>query len=188
MQLKPFGLKESQRKKKQPRLATKPVAAKMTEKKEKGGKRRTSVPVVCGQALRKIMKERHQQMKEAIFDSGIYNHVSKTTQPHPAGLRQNKKLLESLVETSNGEIRPSQPQVAIAEYPSCNDTNYKVAFWSMSKATAMATLLAHGRRIRYEPQRLQATKVEAQIIQKLALLEPGLQMLQGLKQSLAKGP
>lgn len=129
--------------------------------------------------LREIFKERFKSLKEATFDLGVYNTLTKSTHPHPAGLSQNAKLIEQLVDISNGEIRATQLQQVISEFPSCNDTTYKVSIWSMNKATSMATLLAHWRRLRYEPQRLQnclakATKAESKIVQKLSKLKPGL--------------
>ena len=83
------------------------------------------------------------------------------------------------MKISNGEIRPSQLQQCIAEYPSCNDTNYNIGTWSLQKATAVTTLLAQWRRLKYEPKRLQnclarCTQAQSKVVLKLFQLDPGL--------------
>ena len=154
------------------------TASTMDEAK-RGGNRRQSIPVVLLESLQAIFKVRYKEMTESAFDLGVYNNPSKSSQPVPTGLVQHASLIEQLVKISNGEIRPSQLQQCIAEYPSCNDTNYNIGTWSLQKATAVTTLLAQWRRLKYEPKRLQnclarCTQAQSKVVLKLFQLDPGL--------------
>ena len=151
----------------------------MEEAKNKGGNKRQPIPPVCKEELKKIFKARFEALKEKAFDLGAYNHVSKQMQANPAGLCENEKLVTALVQISNGEIRPTQLKDVAEEFPMCNDTMYKVGFWAMSKAQCLTTLLAHWRRMKFEPARRQhalakCTQAESRAIMRLVNLQTGL--------------
>ena len=153
------------------------------ETKTRGGKRRCSIPPVCKDKLKAVFQKRFEAMKEKAFDFGVYNHVTKTMQPHPGGLAENEHVIRGLVAISNGEIKPTQLKDALENFGTCNDTQFKNSFWAMSKAQKITTLLAHWRRVKYEENRrlqclAKATQSETRAIHRLIALEPSMSRIE----------
>ena len=136
----------------------------------KGGARRSLVPPVDLDALRKIFETAVATQGADAFKLGDYQEKSVSTAVSSAGLHHNAKYVKEFYKISEGEIPSGQLKQCILKYGyTHNDSEWKDDLWAGKLASQFVCLLSHVRRLKRDSSKLRqclqgATGAERQSI------------------------
>jgi hypothetical protein len=145
----------------------------------KGGARRSSVPLVSLEALQSVIDKAVERKGSDAFKMGEYVQKKVNTAVSAKGIHhQNVDYIREFYKISSGEILAGQLKQCILKYcHSHNDSDWKDDLWAGRKSSQMVCLPNHVRRLKRGDAKLrrclpQATGAERQTILELVDLQP----------------
>ena len=131
-----------------------PKAQMEKSKMSRGGAYRVAPPAVSAPDIYNVFKD-HLAW---VSDFGIYEGLSRNTQPDGAGLARLEMFLTALLklapcgEIAPGVIKKGFEQI-VFEHPKLNTSAYHNGVWAGSRQERLTTVLYHVRRLHREPER-----------------------------------
>ena len=124
-------------------------------KAQRGGAYRVAPRPVASAAIYGVFC----QHLSCVAEFGIYESLSRNTQPDGAGLVKLESFLASLLaiaptgEVSPGVLKKAYEQI-VFQHPRMNTSAYHNGIWAAARQERLTTALCHLRRLGREPERL----------------------------------